>query len=155
MLRRNSEVARMVVIAGCFLALGVPSTAQTAMTDLARARAHYNQREFDDAITAATAARQAPETADAAGIVLARAHLERYRERADPADLSAAREVLGVIHASTLDPRDQVELLLADCRKAKELVGYEPRVSLEEGLQKTWAYVLERIADYRPDEYAI
>ncbi|MDC3956548.1 GDP-mannose 4,6-dehydratase [Polyangium jinanense] len=49
----------------------------------------------------------------------------------------------------------EVELLLADCRKAKELVGYEPRVTLEEGLQKTWAYVLERIADYRPDEYAI
>ncbi|MDI1476139.1 GDP-mannose 4,6-dehydratase [Polyangium sp. y55x31] len=49
----------------------------------------------------------------------------------------------------------EVELLLADCRKAKELVGYEPRVTLEEGLEKTWAYVLERIADYRPDEYAI
>ncbi|MDI1449211.1 GDP-mannose 4,6-dehydratase [Polyangium sp. 6x1] len=49
----------------------------------------------------------------------------------------------------------EVELLLADGRKAKELVGYEPRVTLEEGLQKTWAYVLERIADYRPDEYAI
>jgi len=49
----------------------------------------------------------------------------------------------------------EVELLLADCRKAKELVGYEPRVTLEEGLARTWAYVLERIADYRPDEYAI
>ncbi|MDC0746281.1 GDP-mannose 4,6-dehydratase [Polyangium mundeleinium] len=49
----------------------------------------------------------------------------------------------------------EVELLLADGRKAKDLVGYEPRVTLEEGLQKTWAYVLERIADYRPDEYAI
>ncbi|MDI1433569.1 MULTISPECIES: SDR family NAD(P)-dependent oxidoreductase [Polyangium] len=49
----------------------------------------------------------------------------------------------------------EVELLLADGRKAKELVGYEPRVTLEEGLQKTWVYVLERIADYRPDEYAI
>ncbi len=49
----------------------------------------------------------------------------------------------------------EVELLLADNRKAKDLVGYEPRVTLEEGLAKTWAYVLERIADYRPDEYAI
>ncbi|MRG91299.1 GDP-mannose 4,6-dehydratase [Polyangium spumosum] len=49
----------------------------------------------------------------------------------------------------------EVELLLADGRKAKELVGYEPRVTLEEGLARTWAYVLERIADYRPDEYAI
>ncbi|MGH9174957.1 MAG: hypothetical protein ACRD1H_11395, partial [Vicinamibacterales bacterium] len=39
--------------------------------------------------------------------------LERYRERADPADLSAAREALGEIHAAALDARDQVELLLA------------------------------------------
>jgi hypothetical protein len=45
--------------------------------------------------------------------VLARAHLERYRERADPSDLSAAREVLGTIRAGGLERRDQVELLLA------------------------------------------
>lgn len=113
MLRRHSEVARIIVIAAWLLALNVSSAAQTAMTDLARARAHYNQRQFDDAISAAVAARQATETADVAGIVLARAHLERYRERADPTDLSAAREVLGMIHASNLDARDQVELLLA------------------------------------------
>ena len=113
MLRRHTEVARIIVIAAWLLALNVSSAAQTTMTDLARARAHYNQRQFDDAITAAIAARQATETADVAGIVLARAHLERYRERADPTDLSAAREVLGMIHASNLDARDQVELLLA------------------------------------------
>jgi NAD dependent epimerase/dehydratase len=49
----------------------------------------------------------------------------------------------------------EVELLLADCRKAKELVGYEPRVPLEEGLRRTWEYVQKNLADYRPDEYAI
>ena len=53
------------------------------------------------------------DSADAASIVLARAHLERYRERADPSDLKAAREVLGTIRADGLDRRDQVELLLA------------------------------------------
>ena len=113
MLRRHSEVARSALIAVGILGLSAFTSAQPALADLARARAHYNQRQFDDAITVALAARQTPETADAAGIVLARAHLERYRERADPADLSAAREVLGVIRASNLDPRDQVELLLA------------------------------------------
>jgi NAD dependent epimerase/dehydratase len=49
----------------------------------------------------------------------------------------------------------EVELLLADNRKAKELVGYEPRVPLEEGLRRTWEYVQKNLADYRPDEYAI
>lgn len=49
----------------------------------------------------------------------------------------------------------EVELLLADCRKAKELVGYEPRVTLEEGLRRTWEYVQKNLREYRPDEYAI
>ena len=41
-----------------------------------------------------TAARKTPDTADAAAIVLARAHLERYRQLADPTDLGAARSAL-------------------------------------------------------------
>jgi len=49
----------------------------------------------------------------------------------------------------------EVELLLADYGRAKDLVGYAPRVSLEEGLRRTWEYVLQNLADYRPDEYAI
>ncbi|HUE85514.1 MAG TPA: hypothetical protein VMO26_05500 [Vicinamibacterales bacterium] len=101
----------------CALALlnGLPAAAaaQTARADLARARTAYNQREFDEAIIAAAAARRSADTADAAAIVLARAHLERYRERADPADLSAARLVLGSVRTGMLDARDEVELLLA------------------------------------------
>jgi hypothetical protein len=91
----------------------VAAAAQASRGDLAKARVHYNQREFDDAIAAATAARRTAETADPATIVLARAHLERYRERADPSDLSAAREALGLVRVTGLDDRDQVELLLA------------------------------------------
>lgn len=87
--------------------------AQSGRADLARARVHYNQRQFDEAIATATAARGFADTADASAVVLARAHLERYRERADPADLSAAREVLNAIRAEGLDPRDQIEMLLA------------------------------------------
>jgi hypothetical protein len=101
----------------CAVALlsGVPvaASAQTALADLARARTAYNERDFNEAILAATAARSSAETAEAAAIVLARAHLERYRERADPADLSAARMVLGSVRADTLGERDEVELLLA------------------------------------------
>jgi hypothetical protein len=87
--------------------------AQGSRGDLARARAAYNERSFDEAIAAATAARRVPETADIAAIVLGRAHLERYRERADPSDLSAAREVLGTVRTMGLGDRDRLELLLA------------------------------------------
>ena len=99
----------LVLLSGLPLAV----SAQTARADLARARTAYNQGEFNEAIAAATAARRGADTVDAAAIVLARAHLERYRQGADPADLSAARSVLGSVRAATLDERDEVELLLA------------------------------------------
>ncbi len=73
----------------------------------------YNERQFDGAIEAATLARQTPETSDAAAVVLARAHLERYRERVDPADLAAARAALAAVRPVVLDARDRVEFLLA------------------------------------------
>ena len=89
------------------------AAAQASRADLARARAAYNERRFDDAIAAAGAARRLAETADTAGIVLARALLERYRERADPSDLGAAREALGTVRTGALDERDRLELVLA------------------------------------------
>ncbi len=107
-------MVRVVVTLALSAAFATALAAQTSGADhLAEARAHYNQRQFDEAIKAATAAQRLPDTADAAAIVLARAHLELYRERADPADLSAARDALGAIRATSLDIRDQVELLIA------------------------------------------
>jgi hypothetical protein len=88
-----------------------PATAQRA--DLAKARTLYNQRQFDGAIEAAAIAQKTPATADAATVVLARAHLERYRERANPDDLSAARVALGTVRVSNLDTRDHVDFLTA------------------------------------------
>jgi hypothetical protein len=93
------------------LATAEPALATRA--DLARALALYNERLFDQAIEAATAARKTPETQDAAAVVLARAHLERYRESADPADLGAAREALGFVRTGVLEPRVRIEYLLA------------------------------------------
>jgi UDP-glucose 4-epimerase len=49
----------------------------------------------------------------------------------------------------------EVKVLLASYDKACELVGYEPRVALDEGLARTYAYVEENVARYRPDDYAI
>ena len=58
-------------------------------------------------------AQKTPATADSATVVLARAHLERYRERANPDDLSAARVALGTVRVSNLDTRDHVDFLMA------------------------------------------
>jgi hypothetical protein len=99
-----------VIVLGMF---AVPAAAQVYTPDLARARAAYNDRRFDEAIVAATTARKIPEVEDAAVVVLARALLERYRDRADPSDLSAAREALGTVRGDTLSERDRLELLLA------------------------------------------
>lgn len=93
--------------------LATVEPAMATRADLARALALYNERKFDQAIEAATAARNTPETRDAAAVVLARAHLERYREGVDPADLGAAREALGSVRTRALEPRARVEYLLA------------------------------------------
>ena len=75
-----SSVAR-VKFASIALMVVLASTGLSATrADLARARSLYNQRQFDGAIEAATLAQKTPATMDAATVVLARAHLERYRE---------------------------------------------------------------------------
>jgi hypothetical protein len=106
---------RVAVVSGLFAVLvaGAAEAAQDPRADLARALALYNERRFDQAIDAAIAARKSPETQDAAVVVLARAHLERYRESVDPADLSAAREALGAVRATAIEPRVRLEYLLA------------------------------------------
>jgi hypothetical protein len=79
---------------------------------LAKARALYNAGDFDGAISAAAVSRRIPASADASALVIARAHLERYRQRADPSDLGVAREELASARSSNLTPRDQVDLLV-------------------------------------------
>src|SRR6059036_3341434 len=79
---------------------------------LARARTLYNSSDYDGAILAATEARRQVPVADAAALVLGRAHLERYRQRADVADLASAREALAAVRPAALSPRDRVDLLV-------------------------------------------
>lgn len=95
------------------LVIFLSGSAAAQRADLARARSLYNQRQFDAAIEAASVAQKLPATADAAAVVLARAHLERYRERANPDDLAAARVALGTVRVSNLDARDGTDLLMA------------------------------------------
>ena len=80
---------------------------------LARARAFYNAANYDAAIEAATLARRQPAAADAAALVLGRAHVERYRSTRSAADLDAAREALRGITRARLGPREQVDHFVA------------------------------------------
>jgi len=47
----------------------------------------------------------------------------------------------------------EVNRLLADSRLAKELLGWTPRRSLEEGLTETIRWMRDAMEHYRPDEY--
>lgn len=79
---------------------------------LLRARQLYNQQQYDEAIDAAAEARGAPDLADAAALVVARAHLERFRRTEDPADQTAARDTLAKIDPARLEPSDRFELMI-------------------------------------------
>jgi hypothetical protein len=103
-------VARTTVLVLVLAAAGRATAAEPEA--LARARGLYNARSFDAAIEAAAAARREPMFADAAALVLARAHLERYRSGSDPADLATARDMLAAVRPNALSPRDQIDLLI-------------------------------------------
>lgn len=162
----QAVVLSVAVFASAAVSGQQPARADLGQADLARARAAYNQRDFDGAIAAAAAARRVPETSDVAAIVLGRAHLERYRERADPSDLSAAREVLGTVRTMGLAPRDQMELLLAfgEALFLEDEFGAAADVfesgidrastdpSLREAMLEWWGSAVERLASGVPPE---
>ena len=51
--------------------------------------------------------------------------------------------------------KSEVERLLADNKLAKEILGWEPRVTLEEGLEKSIAWMRDNLDRYRPETYAV
>lgn len=144
-----------ILVAGlCLLGAAPPNP-------LVRARQYYNQQQYDAAIAAAHQARLNPALADAAGLVLGRAHLERYRGTDDAADLAAARDALVGIDATRLTARDRQdlavgygELLYYGGRfgAAAEMFGValsslDPaRSSDQEALLDWWAIALDREA---------
>lgn len=104
---------RCARVLGICLAAATTALYAAEHPSLAKARALYNAADYDGAISAASVARTDPASADAAALVAARSHLERFRFRTnDPADLTAAREALGMVRAAALNPRDQVDLLI-------------------------------------------
>lgn len=105
------RLLRAVVFASLCVLVALPAAAADP-PGLVYARALYNVADFDGAIAAATPVLDDPQWADAAALVVARAHLERYRQRASPSDLADARAAIGRVRAGALAPRDQVEHLV-------------------------------------------
>ena len=52
-------------------------------------------------------------------------------------------------------PASEVERLIADASLAKARIGWAPRISVEEGLARTVAFIRDNPHLYRPDEYAV
>jgi nucleoside-diphosphate-sugar epimerase len=57
--------------------------------------------------------------------------------------------------ARTRPAASEVERLCADASRAKALLGWEPRHSLEEGLRRTISWIEANLGRYRADAYAV
>jgi NAD dependent epimerase/dehydratase len=55
----------------------------------------------------------------------------------------------------TRPTKSEVECLLADNTLARTLLGWEPRVSLEEGLRPTIEWMRKNLTRYRPNEFTV
>jgi len=112
-MRYDPAMRTSVLLVVALFLVGAGSTAWAdEPPSLAKARTLYNAGDFEGAIDAASVARKDEAWADAAALVVARSHLELYRDRAGAEDLSAARAALGAVRAASLMPRDQVDLIV-------------------------------------------
>ena len=103
-----------IVARCCAAALLMAVTAAAGPRDaLSRARQLYNGADYDAAIDAARSAVAAPDAADAAQLVLARAYLERFRQNGNDEDRDAARDALKQVRPAQLSTDDRVELQIA------------------------------------------
>jgi len=158
---------RYVCLAAIVFVASVGSALAAEPPPLAKARARYNAADYEGAISAAAVARRIPASADAAALVLARSHLELYRQRALPEDLVTARETLQMVRPANLSPRDQVDLYvgLGQSLYLGEVFGagadmFETALSLpvvlttvdRRQLLDWWATALDREAQARPAE---
>lgn len=149
---------------------GKPADKSQAQS-LARARQAYNAGQLDTAIAAATDARKTAALASSANLVLARAHLERFRAKSQPADLSAAHESLASVEPARLSPAERqdytvglgiavyfegrpgaaAELLETLLDSAGWPTGALAQVGERRTLFDWWATALDRAAQLAPD----
>jgi len=135
--------------------------------DLARAHVLFNEGRYTEAIEAATQAQTLPATRPAAGVVLARAHLERYRDAGDPTDLVAARAALSTLQMAGLPARVRIDYLFGlgqalffenNVGAAAELFAsataeaWAVDASAGEAMTDWWGSAVERQLDGLPSE---
>ena len=69
------------------------------------------------------------------------------------ATIGLTTKLTPITHKS--DVRQTVERLLADNRLAREILGWEPRVGLEDGLKRTIAWIKKNEEKYRSGVYVV
>jgi hypothetical protein len=104
--------ARIVVVAWLLVCVAAGTARAAEPPALAKARALYNEGNYEGAIDAAAVARRQAGFADPAALVIGRSYIELYRSRADARDLELAREAFMSIRLATLMARDRVELFI-------------------------------------------
>jgi len=68
--------------------------------------------------------------------------------------LGGNKEIIAAEERVRPDASEVMELL-CDCGKARKVLGWEPRVSLEEGLSRTVAYIRDHLHLYKPQLYNV
>jgi hypothetical protein len=107
-----ASVRALPLAAALTLFLPVAASAADPKDALERARLLYNQHQYERAVTAAEEARRAPERADSADLIAARAYLEQYRETAAAEDLANARDRLRRISPQRFVPNERTEFIV-------------------------------------------
>jgi hypothetical protein len=103
---------RVAVVAGLLIGTVTVAAAADSRELLARARLLYNQRQFDEAVSAADEAGRDADRADSADLIAARAFLERFRETGESDDLTSARERLRRLRPERFPPRERTEFVV-------------------------------------------
>jgi hypothetical protein len=154
------------LLLAALLAAG-PGALQAAGDQLTDARKFYNQGDYAAAMQLASQAVLDPTLADGARVLLGRSYLERFRQSANPGDLTAARDALRRANPQALAYNDRLDLMIGQA----ETLFLEDRfgaaaelfettldrsaafgVAAHERVLDWWATALDRHARTRPPE---
>ncbi len=158
----HPRMLRRTGFAFLLLALAAAPAGADALSDAHR---FYNAGQYEAAERAAREAIRSLATANGGRLVLGRVQLERYRQSANDADLTSARESLLQVDAGSLEPRDRIELTIglgealyfedrfgAAAELFDSVLGSSSTLgpAAHERVVDWWATALDRLAQTRP-----